>query len=284
VAEKKPVEQEASELEQRRGASEPELQVHVPAGIRDVSFPLAVRGYSRLEVDDYVKQVNQLIAELEMRSSPRAAVRHALDRAAQEVSGILERAQESADELTASARREAEESTARASADAAKLLVDASDEADRARAEGKETLERARSEAEELLSRTRAEAEEISTQARGEASERLRRSEKELSLRQELAEARMRGLQADTESVWEERREVLEDIQAMAVRLEGLAREAAARSLQRAPDEQEDEKISGPEVAEPAGDGVVSGEAPTQVMPAVEQREAAADDSDEEPP
>ena len=50
----------------------------IPKEIRNVSFPGSVRGYDREAVDDYVKSVNRVIAELEISSSPRAAVRHAL--------------------------------------------------------------------------------------------------------------------------------------------------------------------------------------------------------------
>ena len=69
----------------------------VPAAIRNVSFKAAVRGYDRAEVDAYVKRVNRVIAELEVSSSPRAAVRHALDRVGEQVHGILERQAAGAD-------------------------------------------------------------------------------------------------------------------------------------------------------------------------------------------
>ena len=157
--------------------SERELRVHVPAELRDISFPHAVRGYERVAVDAYVKRVNHVIAELEVSRSPRAAVRHALDRATEEVSGILQRAQETAEEITASARKEAEEGAARTGAQAAKLLVDANDTADRARAEADEVLAKAKAEAETSLATARAEAEEILTRARTEGGERLQRSE-----------------------------------------------------------------------------------------------------------
>lgn len=209
--------------------SERALRDHVPPELRNVAFPLAMRGYDRGAVDAYVKRVNHLIAELEVSRSPRAAVRHALDRAQEEVSGILQKAQETAEEITASARHEAEGSAARTSAQAAKVLVDANDKADRTRAEADEVLAKTKAEAEKTLATARAEAEEILTRARAEGGERLQRSEKEIAVLRELAEARMRDLQADTEAVSEERRQLLDDIGGMAARLTELAGEAATR-------------------------------------------------------
>src|SRR5919109_5691718 len=95
---------------------------------RNVSFPGSVRGYDRAAVDAYVEQVNAAIAELEVRSSPRAAVRHALEQVGEQTSGILQRAREAADEITTSARHEAEETTARAKAEAGGIVVKASTE------------------------------------------------------------------------------------------------------------------------------------------------------------
>jgi DivIVA domain-containing protein len=258
--------------------SERELRVHVPAEVRDVSFPHAVRGYDRAAVDAYVERVNHLIAELEMSRSPRAAVRHALDRATEEVSGILQRAQETADEITSSARKEAEENAARTGAQAAKLLVNAGDTADRTRAEADEVLAKARAEAEKTLATTKAEAEgviaaarseadEILTRSRTEGGERLQRSEKEIAVRRELAEARMRDLHADTETVWEERRRVLDDISGMAARLGEIASEAAARFPLRKPGAQSEEGMPEHEGPEPEPSGVAGTDATTSALP-----------------
>jgi DivIVA domain-containing protein len=288
-------ESSARTLERGGSFSERELQVHVPAEVRDVSFPHAMRGYDRAAVDAYVKRVNNLIAELEMSRSPRAAVRHALDRATEEVSGILQRAQEAAEEITYSARKQAEESSTRTSAQAAKLLVDASDAAESTRTEADTVLARAKAEAEKILAAAnteaektlaaanteaektlaaaRAEAEENLTRSRSEGGERLQRSEKEIAVRRELAEARMRDLHADTETVWEERRQVLDDIRAMAARLGEIASEAAGRFPRREPGEQSEEGMPEPEAAEPEPSGVTATDATTLALPDVELRE-----------
>jgi DivIVA domain-containing protein len=260
-------EQAGSESSTRGGSfSERELRVHVPAEVRDVAFPHAVRGYDRAAVDAYVKRVNHLIAELEMSRSPRSAVRHALDRATEEVSGVLQRAQETAEEIASSARKEAEESAARTGAQAAKLLVDASDRAERARAEADEVLTKARAEAENTLAGARAEAEEILTRSRAEAGERLQRSGKEIAVLRELAEVRMRDLRADTETIWDRRRELLEDARRMAARLTELADEAVKRFPAAKPGAQMEEALPEPEAAEPEASGVAATDATTRAL------------------
>jgi DivIVA domain-containing protein len=103
----------APEQEQSFG----ELRHYVPQDILDVSFPVSVRGYDRRAVDAYIKRVNRVIAELKVRASPPAAVRHALEQAEEKVQGLLQAAREAAEEITASAQQEAEESTARAKAE-----------------------------------------------------------------------------------------------------------------------------------------------------------------------
>ena len=72
-------------------------------------FPVALRGYDRLAVDAYVQQTSQLVAELQATRSPEAAVRRALERVGEQISGILQRAHETAEQITAQSRREAED-------------------------------------------------------------------------------------------------------------------------------------------------------------------------------
>jgi DivIVA domain-containing protein len=79
------------------------------ASVRDVSFPIALRGYDRDAVDAYVEDVNRIIAELQVGRSPQSAIRHALDQVSDETRGILERAHETADEITARSRTQADD-------------------------------------------------------------------------------------------------------------------------------------------------------------------------------
>jgi DivIVA domain-containing protein len=72
--------------------------------IRDYEFPLAVRGYDRQAVDDFVDQV----VELEGRQTRESVVQRALNEVGEETAGILQRAHETADEIAARSRAQAE--------------------------------------------------------------------------------------------------------------------------------------------------------------------------------
>jgi DivIVA domain-containing protein len=223
-----------------------ELRHYVPQDLLDVSFQVSRRGYDRQAVDAYIERVNRVIAELKVRASPPAAVRHALDQAEVKVQGLLQAAREAAEEITASARQEADESTARAKAEAVQLVVNASTEADRVKAEAAELIATARTDgdatlaeahagADEMLVNARAEAENTLARSSAEADERLQRLQEELAARREDAETHLREIQADTEAVWKQRRELLDDIRQMAGGLVDVADAAAARIQRRDP-------------------------------------------------
>src|SRR5437588_6870879 len=91
----------------------------------DVNFPVALRGYDRLAVDAYVRKTSQLVAELQATRSPEAAVRRALERVGDQISGILKRAHETAEEITAQSRREAEDRLEVARQEAAEIIATA---------------------------------------------------------------------------------------------------------------------------------------------------------------
>ena len=110
--------------------------------VANVDFPVALRGYDRLAVDAYVKRTSQLVAELNASRSPQAAVRRALERVGEDVSGILQRAHDTAEQITAQSRIEAED-----------------------------RLESARREAEQLVSTARQEADALLSDARGHLAE-----------------------------------------------------------------------------------------------------------------
>src|SRR5689334_7859567 len=85
----------------------------------DVHFPVALRGYDRIAVDAYVRQTSQLVAELQATRSPEAAVRRALERVGEQISGILQRAHETAEQITAQSRSESEDRLEQARQEAA---------------------------------------------------------------------------------------------------------------------------------------------------------------------
>jgi DivIVA domain-containing protein len=199
-------------------------QAQPPAEIRNVSFPVAMRGYDRNAVEAYVRRVNRVIAELEMTRSPQAAVRHAVERVGEQTKTILDEARESAEKIIASAQSEADEIVAQAKTQAADLTVATSTDADRVKAES-----------EELLARSKAEAEKIVAEAEAQAAERRRTTERELAQLQAEAEARLRDIEADTAKVWEHRGELLGDIDRMAAELHEAASAASARISRERP-------------------------------------------------
>jgi cell division septum initiation protein DivIVA len=129
--------------------------------VADVEFPTALRGYDRFAVDAYVQKTSQLVAELQATRSPDAAIRRALERVGEEVSGILQRAHETAERLTAQSRSEAEDRLEEARREAAQIVSGAEQrvreldvETDRIWAERHRIVEDTRELARELLSIT----------------------------------------------------------------------------------------------------------------------------------
>ena len=92
-----------------------------PLAIVDADFPTALRGYDRMAVDEYVRQTRRLVAELQATRSPEAAVRRALERVGEQISGILQRAHETAEQITAQSRSEAEDRLEQARLEAAQI-------------------------------------------------------------------------------------------------------------------------------------------------------------------
>jgi DivIVA domain-containing protein len=203
-------------------------QKQVPAEIRNVTFPVGVRGYDRKAVEAYVKRVNRVIAELEVTRSPQAAVKHAVERVEEQTRSVLEEARNSAEKITTTAQGEADEIIAQAKAKAADLVVAASTESDRLRAES-----------DERVAQAKAQAERIVTDAKANAEQHRLEVEQELEKLRAEAEARMKELESDTATLWDRRHELLGDIDRMADQLHDAAREAAGR-LPRVGSEQEE--------------------------------------------
>jgi DivIVA domain-containing protein len=123
-------ESETGELEVQQA---PEGRFHRNAAerIREHSFPLAVRGYDRQAVDDFVDQVADLVAELEGRQTRETVVQRALDQVGEETAGILQRAHQAADELAARSRSQAEGRLQRADREAELLRRQADEYAEK---------------------------------------------------------------------------------------------------------------------------------------------------------
>jgi DivIVA domain-containing protein len=127
----------------------------------NVHFPLALRGYDRIAVDAYVRQTSQLVAELQATRSPEAAVRRALERVGEQISGILQRAHDTAETITAQSRSEAEDRLEEARREAAQItasaeqrLKDLDAETDRIWAERQQIVEDTRELARQLVGLT----------------------------------------------------------------------------------------------------------------------------------
>src|SRR5689334_5132110 len=214
-----------------------DLRHYVPSDLLNPSFPIAVRGYNRESVEDYVKRANRVIAELKVGSSPRAAVTHALEQTEEQVSGLLQRARDTGEEITASARAEADEIVAQAKAEAAELLVNVSAQADVVKGE-----------ADGVMAHAQQQAEEIRAKAAAEAEQRRRGLDEELASARQQAETQMRALQNDTGEVWADRDRLLADVRRMASELLALADAAALRHAQEEPESVDDVERAGADV------------------------------------
>jgi DivIVA domain-containing protein len=289
------VDGESSDLDVKapsRSAHKPEqefgdLGQYVPGDLRDVSFPVSLRGYERGAVDAYIRRVNRVIAELKVSASPTAAVRHALDQAEEKVNALLQSAREAAEEITTSARVEADENADRLKAEAVKFVVDTNAEVDRLRGEADEltakakaaaeaTLAKAKAEASEILTGARAESRDILARSQAESEERRRRLEEELAALQQEAETRLREIKADTQAMWRERDQMLDGIRTMATDLAGIATASVARLQpdQAAADDEYPE--AGAETHdEPT---TVATEEPASAVPAARAQGSPADD------
>jgi DivIVA domain-containing protein len=213
--------------------------------VRNVEFAIGIRGYERAAVDRYVEQVNRLIAELEISSSPESAVRHALDEVSEETRGLLQRAHDTADEITARSRARADERLERAAAEAAgmiehaqrkaaDLVAQAQREADELRAkvagetaEMRESAARDTAEARETASRDAAalreaaesEAQQVRAAAQREAEELRATARREAEETVAASETRARELTRNAEAVWRERRRLIDDMRAVGEQL-----------------------------------------------------------------
>jgi DivIVA domain-containing protein len=193
-------------------------QRRVPAAIRNVAFPVARRGYDRRAVDAYVTRINRLIAELEATRSPRDAVEHALERTEEERSAMLVQARETAAQIIYSATREADELTNAARAEAADIVVNASTAADGAKAD-----------ADEHVAQAGAEAERIVADSRAQAAEQVRLAREEIESLRAEAQAWLDDLRTDTENVWNERTDLVDDLRELAAQLQQAVSESGTR-------------------------------------------------------
>ena len=221
---------------------------------RTVEFPVALRGYDRAAVDRYVERMSRLITELEMSSSPEAAVRHALDEVSEETRDILQRAHQTAEEITARSRAKADdrlqlaeresqdlhESALRRAAEAQNAAKQEAAQlreiADREIAELRETADRevraasrrrevaelretADREVSALREKTARETQQLRATTERETEEMRATARRDAEEMVESAEMRARELARSAETIWRERRRLIDDMRAVGDQL-----------------------------------------------------------------
>jgi DivIVA domain-containing protein len=122
---------DTGDLDVQQAPEEQRFHRNAAERIREHSFPLAVRGYDRQAVEDFVAQVADLVAELEGRQTRETVVQRALDQVGEETAGILQRAHQAADELAARSRSQAEGRLQRADREAELLRRQADEYAEK---------------------------------------------------------------------------------------------------------------------------------------------------------
>jgi DivIVA domain-containing protein len=176
-----------------------------------VRFATAMRGYDREAVDQYVSRVNQVLAELQITAAPESAIQHALEQVTEETKGLLERAHETADEITRRSRSQADDRVQGAT-DEAQRLHEASEQ-----------------EARQLRDDAAQEAREVREAAANEAREVREAAQREAREIRQAGEARVRDLEADAQTLIEERARLIGELRELVRRLGEFADGAAAR-------------------------------------------------------
>ncbi len=164
--------------------------------LREADFPLAVRGYDRRAVDEFLAEVTALVDELEGRQLRERVVQRALDEVGEQTAGILQRANETADELTTRSRSQAEGRLQRAEREAELLKAEADKYAEQVAVDTRKLW----AEREQLLEEVRRLADEVLATAE-DAVERFKAPEAvatELA-RQEAAEGAVTAQQPQDE-------------------------------------------------------------------------------------
>ncbi len=98
--------------------------------LREVNFPMVVRGYHRQSVDLFIAELLEVVEDLESHQTREGVVQKALGELGEETAGILQRAHETADDITARSRADADDRLQRAEREAEILRRDADEYAE----------------------------------------------------------------------------------------------------------------------------------------------------------
>jgi DivIVA domain-containing protein len=271
---------EPDRLARRFGAASRAERDRIISQAREIKFPVGLRGYDRAAVDRYVEQVNRLIAELEISSSPESAVRHALDEVGEETRDLLQRAHQTADDILARARARSDDTLQQAEREAERMRElgerDSHRTSDAAAHESQKLLETAQREAADLREAAARDATEMRESASRDTKEARATAKRETEearataeretddLRAtarhqahemlEAAETRARELALNAETIWRERRRLLEDVQGIGQQLVAMG-EAEAKRFPHVPDGATTAAGAVPSPSDPAGAG-----------------------------
>jgi cell division septum initiation protein DivIVA len=164
-------------------------------------FTPSRRGYDRAEVEAYVSQLQRQIDDLQARvSNPDAAIRGALARVGEEVTGILQSAHETSDDIIAQGESDADAHRQAAERHAAQVT----DAAERQAADVTEAAERHAAQVTDA-------AESYAAQVTG------------------AAEQRVHDLDLDTDRIWAERERIVADARDLARQLYAIVELADER-------------------------------------------------------
>lgn len=170
---------------------------------REIRFPIGMRGYDRAHVDRYVEQVNRLIAELEISSSPESAVKHALNEVGEETRDLLQRAHQTADDILARAQARADDMVAEAERDADRLRElaerDSRRMSDASAHESKKLVETAQREVDDLREEAARDATNMRESAEREAANMRESAAREAANVRESAEREAANMRESAE-------------------------------------------------------------------------------------
>jgi DivIVA domain-containing protein len=177
--------------------------------LREADFPLALRGYSRSEVDRFLGETAEWVEQLVLRGADATVVQQELSRVGEQTADILSAAEDTARRMRAEAADEVEATRAGVRDQAARTRAEAESYAETTRAEADRHVEAARRELEEELRRRHVEA---AAKVDGMVSDAAAKADQIV----DEALRRRDRLNAATEQLKRTRHEILDDAGSLA--------------------------------------------------------------------
>jgi DivIVA domain-containing protein len=188
--------------------------------LREMTFPLALRGYARSEVDRFLGETAEWVERLVARGADATVVQHELSRVGEQTAGILSAAEDTARRMRIEAAEDAERTQASTRDHAARVRAEAESYADTTRAEADRYAEATRAEADRHAEVSRKALEEEVRRRKIEASSevdaRLSEAARKADEIVEDALRRRNRLKAATDQLKRTRHEILDDAGSLA--------------------------------------------------------------------